>query len=276
MGLYQIFKDAAYERMTRHGFIHQSNVFIRILGGEIVQAVTVKPITSYDVTAAIFPLCQPPVDLFWEGKKPYFAEQYTVEFDYSKFPYVICSQDYQSERKYYSVEPFLGKRQEYVDYTIKNLEKAAEQIEENFIPILDKICDIDSYLDWMQNGCEGVRHSWWLESPILLHKSCLDGDFEWGNRYVEKYLGTKYEKDLSSLFKSYKILPVSDDIWKNDPSFAIIKEEMARRDEIYFHRFKNFYEYRDKNDIDGAKTFIEAQRERTLDTLRKKYSKLKL
>ena len=46
MGLYKIFKDIFNETMSRHGFFYQGNVFIRITGKDIIQAVTIKPIAA--------------------------------------------------------------------------------------------------------------------------------------------------------------------------------------------------------------------------------------
>ena len=118
MGLYKIFKDVFYETMTRHDFIHQGNVFFRIKGKDIVQAVTIKPITGYEICVAIFPLCLTSHKGFKEfhvlPKKPYWAEDRPLNFydRYAEFPHVICSSSWIEngvEEKWYSLPPFFNK-----------------------------------------------------------------------------------------------------------------------------------------------------------------------
>ena len=76
MGLYQLFKDAFYDVMTRHGFIHQGNAFIRIVGEDIVQAVTIKPLTGYDIDVLIFPAYFIPNDKKYYFKNRIHKKQY--------------------------------------------------------------------------------------------------------------------------------------------------------------------------------------------------------
>ena len=269
MGLYQIFKDAAYERMTRHGFIHQSNVFIRILGGEIVQAVTVKPITNYEITAAIFPLCDPPVELFWDIKKPYWAENIELTFNgFSDFPHTEWVGTIRS------LSLYLSKDEKYFSYTVENLRKAAELLEEFYIPRFDRIWDIDSYLEWADIGHKDyARICRRVGDNSLLYKACSDGNFDWVDEYVERCISQWIKKE----FGVYSCIDLYSkaEIGANSKYLAI-KEAIDRFKLERKKEFDKIYFYKDSEKISDAKTFIEAQRERTLDTLKKKYSKLKL
>ena len=149
MGLYTIFKTEFNEVMTRHGFIHQGDVFVRILNGQIVQGVTVRPTVSYGVKAAIFPIYEPPYELFEKTtKKPYWAEEVELTFnEYEGFPHKESI-----GISMYSLCPYLAKNAENVRQATENLAKAAEIMESTYIPKFDEICDLDSYLEWKKGG----------------------------------------------------------------------------------------------------------------------------
>lgn len=269
MGLYQIFKDAAYERMTRHGFIHQSNVFIRILGGEIVQAVTVKHIAGYEITAAIFPLCDPPTELFWDTRKPYWAENISLTFKgFLDFPHTDMLGLSRTLKLYFP------KDEESSSYTVENLHKVAELLEEFYIPRFDRICDLDSYLEWASGGYEDYARIYRrIGDKSLLYKACSDGNFDWVDGYVEKCISKWLKKEFGvySCIDSY-----SKEELESNPKYLAIKESIDKYKVDYKKEFDKIYCYKDNGDFAGAKMIVDTERERTLDALRKKYSKLKL
>ena len=269
MGLYALFKDAAYDVMTRGGFIHQSNVFIRILNDEIVQAVTVKPVVNYEITAAVFPLCDPPKGLFDDTKQPYWAEDIELTFNgFVDFPH--------TERMGISrtLPPYYSKDNKYFSYTVENFRKAAELLEMFYMPRFDKICDLDSYLSWMDRGYEDYARIYRrIGDKSLLYKVCADGNFDWVDAYVERCILRWTEKEFGVYTR---VDSLTEAELKLNTKYSAVKEAMVQYRERRKKEFDKIFCYKDSNDLSEVKIFIEEQRERTFDILKKKYSKLKL
>ncbi len=264
MGLYKIFKDIFYDTMTSRGFVHQKNVFLRI-NGEVLQAVTIKPIVAYDVTCAVFPLFAAKdfshyfrdSDL---GKKPYWAEMFTMRFcGYKDFPCLEGG----CLRVFMNKEPFLSR-------TIANLEKAAELMPQMYLDKFDGVYDLDTFLElfttddrsWLSIGGH-------LPPRVLGAKAYYDGNFEYGKRFIENMRAwmKQNKKDISETSRRH--------IEATYPSVdAYFNEQFEHVDKVISEQYKSFYEYEKENDLSWVPSYVENSTKDTLDILKANYSKL--
>lgn len=299
MGLYKIFKDVFYETMTRHGFIHQGNVFIRINGKDIVQAVTIKPIIGYDITAAIFPLylpCKGFNNKYVLPKKPYWAEDRILSFHgYADFPHVNCSEWIEKgiERRTYSLTPFFNK-DEFLSDTIENLQKAAEIMETFYIPQFDKIVDFDSYFEWINIPIKerALRSVEIITAETLVYKSYLDGNFDWGNEYIDnlRIINAEQIWEMLKCYKKYdnkKFLEqdFAEDVLrrlkinKSISEFDFLPAKFTRNCEdfenrVLADRYREFFDSAANNDSSWIIEYLDNNRKRTAEVLKSTYSKL--
>lgn len=256
MGLYKIFKDVFYDIMARHGFIHQGNVFIRIVGEDIVQAVTIKPISSYFITAAIFPMylpCNGFDESYVGSKKPYWAEDKHLTFHgFVDFPHthIITYLDGDTKKKMFQPTPFFDK-ENYLSDTIENLKKAAEIMETFYIPQFDKIVDFNSYFEWINTPLQERSFLCGREiitAESLVYKSYIDGNFDFGRAYIKENV----EENL-------KILG---------------NEEYVSR--MIANAYKIFYDSANNNDASWIVEHFNTEKCRVKKILRETYSKLKI
>ena len=260
MGLYKIFKDVFYDTMTRHGFIHQGNVFIRITGEDIVQAVTIKPISSYFITAAIFPMylpCSNFDESYVDSKKPYWAEDRHLAFHgFVDFPHTQCINRLESDtkKKMFFPTPFFNK-ENYLSDTIENLKKAVEIMETFYIPQFDKIVDFNSYFEWINTPLQersflGGREI--ITPEALVYKSYIDGNFDFGRAYIDRWSKENAEDNLKQ-FGS---------------------EEYASK--MIANAYKIFYDSATNNDASWIVEHFNNEKRRVKKILRATYSKLKI
>lgn len=262
MGLYKIFKDIFYDTMTSRGFIHQKNVFLRI-NGEVLQAVTVKPIVGYEITCAVFPLFASK-DLCADfrdhnlgenyslGSKPYWAELYSMRFDgYKGFPYRV--------EPYPMIEGFMNK-EPFLSMTVANLEKAAELMPHMYIDRFDGVTDLNSFLNWYctPEVVSNVRTHYRLPWRVLCAKAYYDGNFEYGKNYIE----TRYNS-------------MRQEVIDNKNGWYIsLDENLARIDELFSSSYGDFFEYEKKNDLPWVPSYVENGKKETLNILKINYPKL--
>lgn len=293
MGLYKIFKDIFNETMSRHGFFYQGNVFIRITGKDIIQAVTIKPIVGYEITAAIFPLYAPP-PLFYgnvDAKKPYWAEDRRLKFnDFIDFPHTKCIiyLDGEEEKKMYSLTPFLNKT-EFLNYTVENLQKAAEVMESFYIPQFDKIVDLNSYFDWVNTDIKerSIGSSEIVSANVLVYKSYLDGNYERGNLYIDncrvenaefawKVFGCDkkkfQEQDFAEKFLEH--LKHNKDLSQINGLNDKFKKCCEDYEKILNERYKDFFDSEKNNDLSWILDHVNRERLSVYKILKEKYSKL--
>ncbi len=289
MGLYQLFKDAFYDVMTRHGFIHQGNAFIRIVGEDIVQAVTIKPLTGYDIDVLIFPAYFIPNDKKYYFKnglkdsKPYWVEDNSLWFKgFVDFPHKARSGNLPNGEAFYCLDPYLKKREDYVQKTIENLAKAAEVMEEFYIPQFDKIVDFSSYFAWKATDRhkKSVYGDDSFSDVELIYKAYLDGNFSWGKNYLDNLYKDHKEKETNRITRYL----AWQETWPEEKKTYYhmmkdfdteYKESMDLFIEMTNTTYKKFYESIEKNDTSWIVDYIKEQKEFTYSVLRARYSKLK-
>ena len=260
MGLYKIFKDIFYDTMTSRGFIHQKNVFLRI-NGEVLQAVTVKPIASYEITCAVFPLFASKDicgrfrdhnlgENYSLGSKPYWAELYSMRFDgYKGFPYRM--------EPYPMIEAFMNK-EPFLSMTVANLEKAAELMPHMYIDRFDGVTDLNTFLDWHMSSDDEVNPAGFMSCRVLGAKSYYDGNFDYGKKFIEHKCSVKKRiaiKNSSSMRKP-------------------LDESLAEIDDLYSRGYSEFFEYEKKNDLSWVPSYLENGKKETLNILKINYPKL--
>ena len=185
----------------------------------------------------------------------------------------------------YSLPPYLN-RPEFITMAEENLKKAAEIMEELYIPQFDKIVDIKSYLAWRLMSVEekSVR-VYSLISPRLLGCAAyLDGNFEFGNKYIDDqrtaYIAKKQkeweeaEEENNSEEYRQEFFEMTGE-W---PAKFDYEKEMAKViydiDNRILKEYDIFREWSKNNDVSWVPEFIETENKKVLDLLKKRYSKL--
>lgn len=300
MGLYKIFKDAFYDVMTRNGFIHQGNVFLRVNGGCILQAVTVKPITGYEVVAAIFPLFDASShNTYFQsnldeplGSKPYWAEDITLHFRAGDgFPYATkyTATPIDGEREFAQYAPFFNK-EPYRSMAIANLQRAAEVMEEEYIPQFNAIYDLDSYLSWLTMSeinldiSRGRRT--WVSARLLGCKSYYDGDFTYALHYTDAYLKAEIERAEKEVQRSIEtdrdeklrqaIYEASGERTPYLDYDTELRKKLAGARSGYNYIYGPLFEWIKNNDVSWVPAYMENETAHAKKLLKDRYSKLVL
>jgi len=286
MGLYKIFKDEFFDMMKSHGFIHQGNVFFRVLNGEILQAVTVKPIVNYDITMTVFPLFSPNSTFssikFASRTKPCWAEAYMLSFNgFADFPHKNEIYSGKERRLSYSLYPYLKKMEAE---TVENIRKASEVFEKIYIPQLDKISDFESYINWMLLGTKErqIFNDYYLTDADLVYRSYIDGSFEWGREYIAEQRQKYFERELR-LINEYLESSFEEELFREtgiripkrviDPQKKL-DDTMKEFDEKQNNRYCKFYEAERSNDLSWVPEYVKSEKDKTLESLKSMYSKL--
>lgn len=267
MGLYQLFKDVFYETMTAHGFVHQRNAFLRI-NGDVLQAVTVKPITSYEFTCAVFPIfAAEDLSCYFRrgelGSKPYWAEMNSLSFGgYEGFPFLVrrCQPN--------MLEPYMNK-EPYLDMTVANLEKAAELMPAMYLDKFDKIRDLDTYLDWYTSPLSGLRVTGHIPCRVLGCKAYYDGNFEYGRNFIDNMRVVMLQKSREHAEKSRKYIETVASSFDE-----YLNEQLAHVEKVISECYDEFFSWEKENDLSWVPAYVENGRERTLSILKLNYSKL--
>ena len=288
--LYKLFKEIFNDTMTRHGFVHQGNVFLRINGENIIQAVTVQALIGYEICASICPAH----DVWekysiWEkqlsSKRPYWAEYGRLCFKgFEDFPHKNCIRNSDGSI-YYTLYPYLPKKDDYFKRTVENLEKALEYMENFYIPQFDKIVDFESYFDWITSDWkERSISDFMITSLDLSYKAYIDGNFDWGRQFLENE-HKAYEEETVKSIKSYIAWQSSDEYLKNQKIYGNTSSKMDYETEynkrmshynrVFSERFGKFIESAEKNDVSWIPDFVKERSETALALLKDKYSKLK-
>lgn len=287
MGLYKIFRETFNDVMTRHGFVCQGNAFLRIVNGEILQAVTVKALTSYQINLWCSSLYDEMRFFHFEydSKKPYWIEDFgSLTFNgYKDWPGVIPLKDPEThEVLLYITEPYFKKNEAPV---IENFKCAAKYMESFYIPQLDQISDINSFLDWvsMDEDVRQVRLHFEPSCSFMCRKAYIDGNFEYGRAY----LNAKKERalrepiiHLQNLVTYRKMLSLEERKKRYGANFEIpdFDAELNKLETEYDNeiklKFPEFIEAEKSNDFTHIREYTDSVRDKNLKAIYAKYPKL--
>ncbi len=301
MQLPKIFRETFSETMLSHGFIYKNRVFIRVLGGDIVQAITIKTTYGheYDFSLSIFPiwlykrilLCSSHATNL--SKHMLWREGFVLTFGgYENFPHteelrsVIGRGCRHILVSYYADDP------ESVEQVVENFRYAAEKIEEIYLPILDKIQNFDAYMAWRAEKNTLLFTPGFHQEPIpveaLGYKAYVDGSPRWGIEYhyqqMRRYL-------LQKLPYSGYLLPDNDtslvDRWVEayaNQELSIFEEnklnkwaypKMKEHDEAWRSGVRAcFWESAETGDFSWAAEYHDECLKEGTDLLKKSYPKL--
>ena len=198
----KIFQDAFSDVLKPHGFVYKNKTFIRVIGENIVQSLYLEassPMYSFELNLA--PAATMAIKrgrMFFESMKKEFRGALRLNFNnFSEFPYV----DYIEDGTNYALKSGVPKETRYfptpyVDGTdsekcIANMQTAAEIFVRDYLPILDKTVDFDSYIEFTEAYLHNdalfsgeIKPSLnWLE---LAYKAYWDADSGYGVEYLRK------------------------------------------------------------------------------------------
>ena len=222
MQLLKIFRETFSETMLSHGFIYKNGVFIRVLEGEIVQALTVKSPYghAYSFILSVFPIWLYRYNLFWTretdiSKPGAWEEGNEMTFNmYENFPYTddfhtITGVLYRRSPINYYANDSESAKQVYA-----NFQYAAEATKTLYFPILDKIRNFDNYVLWRHKETtlfSSTFLKYFIPVELLGYKAHVDGSPCWGIEQHKKdmrlFLHEKLLSFVGSSLKFEEILP---------------------------------------------------------------------
>ena len=280
MGLYTSFKNAYFDIMTRHGFIYQKKVFIRVLGGDIVQIIGISQRKTHEITATIFPLAAPPIVLGLRSRDfadsiafSYWTDNYVLTFNHLKnLPNSISFLS--DGREVRMVLPSNSKN----GYSEEYLKATAQGMEEYYIPLMDSIKNMDSYVSWYvsdQKPKDFRNGMYRLSEEELLYKCYLDQNFDFAIDHL-KWICQKNrvqdEKNLRDAMQATNPLIRAQLPQSIEERIAENMRDFEER--IYRGSYKLFWKYFEENNITELSHFVEERIEHNKCVLLNEFSKL--